>query len=63
MDALEYAQGRAWDRVSIKYGHYLILVLGDEINMLLNQIPSVHAWAPDACISGQVRHLEDVYKQ
>ena len=30
---------------------------------VLIQIPSVHAWAPDTCISGQVRHLEDVCKQ
>ena len=46
--------------VTIKCEHHWILVLGDEINMLLIQIPSVNAWAPDACISGQAKHLEDM---
>ena len=46
--------------VSIKCGHHWILVSGDEINMLLIQISSVDAWAPDAYISGQAKHLEDV---
>lgn len=56
MECTRNAQRRAWD------SHHQVNTTEFSAGRWDKyvQIPSVDAWAPDACISGQAKHLEDM---